>query len=349
MRFTKEKKEIILSYLLEKIAEGREDIPHRVAEEFGINLNTVHLYITELIEQGKIRRVKRGEYQLISDRHEFHFTRNDEAMEDDLLILGEYVAPLVDEYPENVCRIWDYAFSEMVNNVIDHSEAENMYITILQNVRETSIIIRDDGIGLFQKLKEHYGFRSFSDIAAELAKGKLTTDDQNHSGEGLFFTSRLMDTFFVYSDGHYYSRDKYNTEWESFVPQGEMKGTLVFLSLENNSKREAREVFDAFTDEDGGFERTEIRFSSVFEKSPVSRSQAKRLCNRLEEFEEAVFDFSDVSWVGQGFMHQVFVVFHNQHPEIRLIPVNMNPDVIVMLRHVNPGFAKEVTGQGGSN
>ena len=343
MRFTKEKKEIILSYLLEKIAEGKEDIPHHVAEEFGINLNTVHLYITELIGQGKIKRVKRGEYQLISDRHEFHFTRDDEAMDDDQIILGEELAPLIDDYPENVCGIWDYTFSEMFNNVIDHSEAENMYITILQNVKETTVIIRDDGIGLFHKLKEHYGFRSFSDIAAELAKGKLTTDDQNHSGEGLFFTSRLMDTFFVYSDGHFYSRDKYNSEWESYVPKGEMKGTLVFLSLANDSKREAKEVFDSFTDEDGGFQNTEIRLASVFEKAPVSRSQAKRLCNRLDEFEEAVLDFSDVSWAGQGFMHQIFVVFHNQHPEIRLIPVNMQPDVLVMLRHVNPEFAKEVS------
>ena len=134
MRFTKEKKEIILSYLLEKIAEGKEDIPHHVAEEFGINLNTVHLYITELIGQGKIKRVKRGEYQLISDRHEFHFTRDDEAMDDDQIILGEELAPLIDDYPENVCGIWDYAFSEMVNNVIDHSEAENMYITILCSI-----------------------------------------------------------------------------------------------------------------------------------------------------------------------------------------------------------------------
>ena len=44
-------------------------------------------------------------------------------------------------------------------------------------------------------------------------------------------------------------------------------------------------------------------------------------------------------------MHQIFVVFHNQNPEIQLVPMNMNPDIIVMLKHVNPGFAKEVIDQ----
>ena len=338
MRFTKEKKEIILAYLLEKISEGREDVPHLVAEEFDINLNTVHTYITELIRQGKIIRIKRGEYQLSHERHEYHFTRTDGSMDDDMTILGDVVQPLLEECSDQVRGIWDYAFSEMINNVIDHSNAENLYVTVLKNIKETTIIIRDDGVGIFHKLTEHYGFKTFSDIVAELSKGKLTTDEENHSGEGLFFTSRLMDTFFVYSDGHYYSRDKYSNEWEDYVPKGKMKGTLVFLSLSNNSRKTTGEVFAAYTNGDGGFQKTEVRLSTIFDKAPVSRSQAKRLCNRLENFEEVVFDFSDVSWAGQGFMHQIFVVFHNQNPEIRLIPTNMNPDIIVMLKHVNPGF-----------
>ena len=29
----------------------------------------------------------------------------------------------------------------------------------------------------------------------ELSKGKLTTDSANHSGEGIFFTSRMFDVF----------------------------------------------------------------------------------------------------------------------------------------------------------
>ena len=336
MKFSKDKKEIIISYIIEKIAEGREEVPRHTAEEFGINLNTVHLYITELIEQGKIERVKRGEYRLSREKYDFHFTKADGDLDDDMFIMNEKIYPLVEGFPVNVQNIWSYAVSEMINNVIDHSEAENVYMSVIQNARETTVIIRDDGMGIFNKLKEHYGFRSFSDIAAELSKGKLTTDAANHSGEGLFFTSRMMDAFFVYSDGHYYSMDKYSNEWENYISDGEMKGTLVYLSLSNDTRRTAKDVFDIYTDDDGGFRRTEIRISTVFDKAPVSRSQAKRLCNRLEEFGEVTLDFADVSWAGQGFIHQIFVVFAGQHPDIKLITVNATPDVQAMIRHVNP-------------
>ena len=335
MRFTKEKKEIILSYLLEKISEGKKDAPHLVSEEFGINLNTVHVYLSELIAQGRITRVKRGEYRLNDVRHEYAFTRSGGDLDGDMDIFLRVIDPLIRDYPEQVQRIWAYASSEMINNVMDHSEAENVYVTIIHNMRETSVIIQDDGVGIFHKLREHYGFKSFADIAAELSKGKLTTDEENHSGEGIFFTSRMMDRFFVYSEGHFYSGDKYENEWESYVPKGDMKGTLVFLSLENNSRRTAKEVFDQYTNEEGGFQKTEIRLASVFDKAPVSRSQAKRLCHRLEDFEEVVLDFSDISWAGQGFMHEVFVVFRKKNPQVSLTPINMLPDVAAMYRHVN--------------
>ena len=67
---------------------------------------------------------------------------------------------------------------------------------------------------------------------------------------------------------------------------------------------------------------------------PVSISQAKRVCHRLERFEEVILDFEGVEWMGQGFAHQLFVVFANQHPEIQMIPVNMNEDVTKMHTHV---------------
>lgn len=73
---------------------------------------------------------------------------------------------------------------------------------------------------------------------------------------------------------------------------------------------------------------------NVFDSSPVSRSQAKRICNRLEKFKEVLLDFDGVQWMGQGFAHQLFVVFANQHPDIRLIPINMNEDITKMHLHV---------------
>ena len=334
MKFSKDKKEIIISYLLEKIAEGRDDAPKLVSREFEINLNTVHTYLNELIDQGRIIREKRGVYKLNENRVSFTFTRSGGDLEDDGYIFEYIVEPQIAGLSDTIQQIWYYAVSEMINNVIDHSEAENVHVTVVQDIRSTTVIIQDEGIGIFRKLQEYYRFRTFSDIAVELAKGKLTTDEIHHSGEGIFFTSRMMDTFFIYSDGHFYSRDKYTNEWEAFIPDRKIEGTLVYLSVENNSRKTATQIFDAYTNEDGGFQRTEIRLDSIFDKAPVSRSQAKRLCNRLTEFKEVVLDFEGIDWVGQGFMHQVFSVFHRENPDIQLKPENMTQDVERMYNHV---------------
>ena len=73
---------------------------------------------------------------------------------------------------------------------------------------------------------------------------------------------------------------------------------------------------------------------SIFSLASGKRLPAKRLSSRLDRFREVELDFTGLGWIGQGFAHQVFVVFRNAHPEIKLIPLNMNADVEKMYRHV---------------
>ena len=42
---------------------------------------------------------------------------------------------------------------------------------------------------------------AMAEAALELSKGKLTTDPKNHSGQGIFFSSRAFDSFGLYSGG----------------------------------------------------------------------------------------------------------------------------------------------------
>lgn len=89
-----------------------------------------------------------------------------------------------------------------------------------------------------------------------------------------------------------------------------------------------------FANIDGGFAKTHIPIKNIYEDYPVSRSQAKRLCNRFEKFEEVELDFKEVEEIGQGFAHEIFVVFQNANPKVRLIPINMNLQVERMVNHV---------------
>ena len=103
--------------------------------------------------------------------------------------------------------------------------------------------------------------------------------------------------------------------------------------LSNFFMKHTKDVYDQHVSIDGGLKML-IPLKNMFDSSPVSRSQAKRVCNRLSSFREVEFDFEEVSWMGQGFAHQIFVVFQNEHPEMKLIPINMNESVEKMYRHV---------------
>ena len=77
-----------------------------------------------------------------------------------------------------------------------------------------------------------------------------------------------------------------------------------------------------------------IKEKNIYGSSPTSRSQAKRLCVGLEEFSEVELDFKGLEWMGQGFAHQLFVVFANNNPNVKLVIKRMSDDVKKMYNHV---------------
>ena len=334
MRFDEDKKKSIIIYILEKIDQGDTGISKAVAEAFDINQNTAHRYINDLVDKGIICRKKRDQYEIITQKYEYHLKRSNGELDYDMYAYGACLLPHIKDYSSNVRDIWVYAFSEMVNNVMDHSGAENLNITIEQNYLKTTAIIEDDGVGIFKKIMEHFGFPTLEDAICELFKGKLTTDDKNHSGEGIFFSSKMMDDFYIISDGKIFTSNKYDNSLIQDIAAKENVGTCVYMSLSNFTAKQSQEVFDLYATVDGGFTKTIIPLKNIFDTAPVSRSQAKRLCNRLEKFEEVDIDFDGVQWVGQGFAHQLFVIFAVDHPEIKITPINMNLDVAKMRTHV---------------
>ena len=334
MKFDKEKKKAIIGYILEKIKSQPENLSKYVSESLGINQTTVHNYINELVEQNIIKRIKRGQYVLTSNKSEFVFLRELNEIQNETVIFNKCLKPHIESFPQNIKQIWEYAFSEMVNNVIDHSNADKLYIRVETDHIQTTVSILDDGVGIFEKIKNHFDFPSLEDAICELFKGKLTTDASNHSGEGIFFTSKIMDSFSIFSSDKIFTttkfQDSYVFETEHLVD----KGTLVIMSISNSSNKTSKDVFDKFANIHGGFSKTIIPLKNIFDASPVSRSQARRVVNCLDKFEEVILDFEGIEWMGQGFAHQIFVVYKNQQPDIQIIPINMNDDVEKMYNHV---------------
>ncbi len=334
MRFDQPRKKAIILYLLEKIDRGDKSISKTVSENFGINQNTVHGYIKELVNDNIIRRVKRGEYELVENVYTYALSRAEGHLDSDTYAFEAFLKQHIKSFERNVRDVWFYAFSEMTNNVMDHSLAEHVQLIVIQTYLNTSVFLIDDGIGIFKKIKDHFGYDTLEDAIDELFKGKLTTDSANHSGEGIFFSSKLMDHFVIISDQRVFTHNKYedmSVNSMQFPPQ---TGTCVYMMLSNFSQKKPQDIFNRYADVDGGFTKTLIPLKNMFDTSPVSRSQAKRVCNRLEQFEEVTIDFEGLEWIGQGFAHQIFVVFQSAHPQILLKPINMCEAVKKMYLHV---------------
>ena len=110
---------------------------------------------------------------------------------------------------------------------------------------------------------------------------------------------------------------------------------MAVMKLANNADHTSRAVFDEFAPLEEGFVKTLIPLKEMCPLGdPVARSQARRILRRLDEFEEIIFDFQGIEFMGQGFGDEVFRVFQNQHPKITLTVINANRSVEGMIRHV---------------
>jgi hypothetical protein len=169
----------------------------------------------------------------------------------------------------------------------------------------------------------------------ELAKGKLTTDPEHHTGQGIFFTSRSFDEFFIGSKHlNFTSEINSKEEYEHQLIEHNIDlgvGTLVGMIINLNQTRKLSEVFDKFApaSEDYDFNKTivPVRLVQYTEDQLVSRSQAKRLVARLENFKEVTFDFENINFIGPAFADEVFRVFALSHPNVRLTYINTNKEV----------------------
>ncbi|MBQ9606596.1 MAG: DUF4325 domain-containing protein [Lachnospiraceae bacterium] len=339
MKYHKEKAESIRQYILSKIQSGETGIAGKTASAFGISEMTVYRYLRSMQEDNIIHKENKT-YRLTSVNKAYRLSMEDAKDLSEDRIYDKYIAPEISDLSENVRNIWEYGFSEMMNNAIDHSGAKHIDIILRRDYLNTTICIKDDGIGLFNKICEHFGFPETDDAIVELFKGKLTTDSLNHSGEGIFFTSRIMDDFALISDGKVFSHDKYSnwiSEADSFLDGKDKNGSLVIMRLSNHTNKTSKSIFDLYADVDGGFTTTRIPLMNIYDTFPVSRSQAKRLTRRFDSFKEVILDFAGIEDMGQGFAHEIFNKYKRLHPDISITAVNTTEFIKKMMHHVTAG------------
>jgi anti-sigma regulatory factor (Ser/Thr protein kinase) len=249
------------------------------------------------------------------------------------------VLPLLEGIPANGIDIWQYCVTEMVNNAIDHSEGHRLTVTVQREPSNTRVSVLDDGIGIFMKIKTAFNLEDETQAILELSKGKLTTDPDRHSGQGIFFTSRMLDEFSILSLGAYFSHEaRRPVDWILHDDDPD-SSTMVTMALDNNTDRTLKDVFDQYSSGDNyDFSKTVVplRLARFGEEKLISRSQAKKALARVERFKAVVFDFAGIEMIGQAFADEIFRVWAKAHEDVECVVIDANPAVRKMIAAVGP-------------
>src|SRR6202008_2183314 len=313
-----------------------DDHPHDVARltarHFNMTRQGVNLHIqrlladADLIRKGKTRRTRLylAPKKTWQKRYKLSGRSSSQSEHD---VRESDILPRLSDLPDNALDIWRYCFTEMFNNAIDHSGGSRATVRLKRTAVNVEIAIIDNGVGIFKKIQRAMKFSNERYSVLELAKGKFTTDPAHHTGEGIFFTSKVLDAFDISSGGVYFT---------SASPLKNSKGTAVWIKLKTTSDRSRKEVFDAYAspENDYAFSKT-ILPVKMAEQTPndlISRSQAKRLLLRIDRFRTVVLDFQNVNQIGQAFADEIFHVFARSHPGIDLQFINANEEVLKMIR-----------------
>jgi len=242
---------------------------------------------------------------------------------------------------ENILSIFQYAFSEMTNNAIEHSLSKKINLVVSINSNRLEFFITDDGVGVFESIRSKKYLSDEMEALGELLKGKMTTQPRSHSGEGIFFTSRVADVFILSSHKLQLLADNKIKDVFILDLKKPQKGTKVSFEIALDSHRHLNDVFKKYTNlDDGshGFDQTEIKvklyaMGGIY----ISRSQARRVLSNLEKFKSVIFDFDQVPMVGQSFCDEIFRIFKEKHPEINLSVINVEDSVKFMIERT--GFS----------
>ncbi len=326
-------------FICQNIYLNSAKLTNLVVEKFSISRQAVNVHLQNLVKE-KILLAKKNKKFITYSLNPLLKKRFKEkilANSNEYSLSEKTIIPILKKLnlSKNVLDLWMYGISEMINNLIDHSSSKNVEISILYNYLYTEIKIYDTGIGIFKKLEKTFQLKESHYALLELFKGKLTSDPSRHSGEGIFFTSRMFD-FFQISSGYYcFSKELSTDLWKLEELSKEKIGTEITLQLNNHSQRQVNDIFLKYVvGDDFKFTKTEVRveLAEYGEGYLVSRSQAKRILYRLENFTDVLLDFKNVEKISPAFADELFRVSKSFYPKLNINYCNAGKIVEIFIK-----------------
>ena len=331
----------VRDYILRNVETKPTSLASSTVVEFGLSRAAVNRYVNRLIDEGLIEaagNTNARRYSLKKIVDELFSINEITRLSSEDTIWRFRVLPHMADVPQNVVDVCQYGFTEIFNNVIDHSLSDTAVVSYEQTYTNITMSVLDEGVGIFQKIQNDFNLPDARSALLELSKGKLTSDERRHAGQGIFFTSRMFDEFRIRSGDLFYTRTRHDDDDDDWIIEtGDTLepqiGTFVKMKIKTSATWTPREIFNKYQGDDIGFRKTHvpIKLGQYPGEQLVSRSQAKRVLARFDQFNEVMLDFKSVDDIGQPFADEIFRVFPLNHPNTELLVMNTNENVQKMI------------------
>jgi anti-sigma regulatory factor (Ser/Thr protein kinase) len=332
-------KKLIFSFLKKKNRITTADLVGKT----GLSRAYAQMFLKDLADEGTIIRLGKANqaHYVLASKYGAPPTRpsrvrkiitNQGLAEDKVLRQIKEESSIFQKMAGNVSSIIDYAFTEMLNNAIEHSASDKIDIIVMKTANEIRFTVVDRGVGIFNNIMKKKRLTSTMDAIQDLLKGKETTAPEAHSGEGIFFTSKIADRLTLKSFEKKVVFD--NVGQDIYIKDIQSaKGTRVDFVLGLKSKKTLSDLFHQYTDESFQFSKTGVKVKLYHQDvNYISRSQARRILAGLEKFKTVELDFKDVETVGQAFADEVFRVWQRAHQDIKVVIKSANENIMLMIR-----------------
>ena len=327
-------------FILQNLKDHEGDIASFAAGEIGVTRAAVNGYLRALVREGLLAasgatKGRRYQFKVLAKALTAVDPKKNPQEE---VLWREKFRTHFAGLPENILRICESGFGEIMNNAIHHSEGKNLLVQIERTYARVIMRILDDGVGIFDKLVRDGRLTDKRQAILELSKGGITSDRANHKGEGIFFAARMFDAFIIISGGFEFRRRRTpNGEYLCDVvgKESEQRGTCIHMEIGTSAPQTIKDAFDPHLNSAHRFAKTTIPVKLVQREGDllVSRTQARDLMRRAEAFEDVRLDFSEINEIGPRFADEVFRTWAAAHPKVALHYVNASQAVDMMIRH----------------
>ena len=144
-------------FIIENVEDYPNSISRMVSEKFGISRQSVHRYLHKLVTDGVLvseghTRNKSYKIKPIIEK-DFRLRITPEVEED--RVWRHELKPWFSGVKTNIVEICHYGFTEMFNNVIDHSESEKALVELEYTPIKIRLTVLDKGVGIFNKITSY--------------------------------------------------------------------------------------------------------------------------------------------------------------------------------------------------